>query len=185
MKKQLKKIKKEKINKKMPELFLEVKKLSNDAQLPEYIFNSDVGLDLKANENVSFMPMEQKSVKTGIIIKIPNGHVGLIRDRAGIVRDMNLHTVAGTFDPAYRGEVSVVLVNFSDEEVEIEKGMRIAQIIILPTTKVKVKAVKSLSETERGSSGFGSTGIKERLKALYELDKKLNKNSINTKNNEL
>lgn len=155
--------------------FLEVKKLSKDVCSPEYIFDSDVGLDLRANENVSFEPMEQKAVKTGLIIKIPDGHVGLIRDRAGIVSEMNIHTVAGTFDPAYRGEVSVVLVNFGEEEVEIEKGMRIAQMIILPITKVGVKIVKSLPETKRGSKGFGSTGMKERLKAFNELEKDFNK----------
>lgn len=162
-------------SKKEFKFFLEVKKLSKDVCAPEYILNSDVGLDLRANENVSLMPMEQKIVKTGLILKIPEGHVGLIRDRAGIVSEMNIHTVAGTFDPAYRGEVSIVLVNFGDEEVEIEKGMRIAQMIILPITKVGVKIVKSLSETERGSKGFGSTGIKEKIKAFRELEKQFGK----------
>jgi dUTP pyrophosphatase len=151
--------------------FLEVKKLSKDVCMPEYIFDSDVGLDLRANENVSFRPLEQKAVKTGLKIKIPDGHVGLIRDRAGIVSEMNIHTVAGTFDPDYRGEVSVVLVNFGDDEVQIEKGMRIAQIIILPVTKVGIKVVESLSATKRGSKGFGSTGIKEKVKAFNELAK--------------
>lgn len=145
-------------------IFLEVKKISKDVCTPEYFFDSDVGLDLRANENVCFNPMEQKAVKTGIIIKIPKGHVGLIRDRAGIVSKMNIHTAAGTFDPAYRGEISVVLVNFSDNEVEIEKGMRIAQMIIIPITKVNVKIVKSMGETKRGSKGFGFTGIKEKFK---------------------
>lgn len=104
--------------------------------------------------------MEQKPVKTGLIIQIPKGHVGLIRDRAGIVTKMNMHTVAGTFDPGYRGEVSVMLVNFSDSETELEKGMKIAQLIIIPVTRVEVKEVKSLEETKRGDKGFGSTGIK-------------------------
>ena len=138
-----------------------VKKLSKTAELPEYMLSSDVGLDLKSNENISLSPMEQKNVKTGIAVKIPENHVGLIRDRAGIVNKMNIHTMAGTFDSAYRGEVSVVLVNFGDEEIEIEKGMRIAQLIILPVTNVKVKEVKSLENTSRGAKGFGSTGFKK------------------------
>lgn len=141
------------------ENFLLVKKIHKDAILPAYSFESDVGLDLIAVEDTCFLPMEQKPVKTGIIIKIPEGHVGLIRDRAGIVSKMNIHSVAGTFDPGYRGEVSVMLVNFSDEEVEIEKGMKIAQLIILPVTKVSVKEVKALEKTERGDRGFGSTGF--------------------------
>lgn len=142
---------------------LEVKKVSKDACLPEYILDSDVGLDLKANENVSFLPMEQKAVKTGIAVKIPEDHVGLIRDRAGIVSKMNIHTCAGTFDSAYSGEVSVVMVNLGDVNVEIEKGMRVAQLVIIPVTKVKVKQVKSLSRTKRGSKGFGSTGLNDKL----------------------
>lgn len=141
-----------------------VKRINKNAVIPEYSFSSDVGLDLIATENVCFLPMEQKPVKTGIIIQIPNGHVGLIRDRAGIVSKMNVHTVAGTFDPGYRGEVSVVMVNFSDEETEIETGMKIAQLIILPVAKVRVKEVKTLEKTERGEKGFGSTGIKGKKK---------------------
>ncbi len=138
-----------------------VKRINKDSEIPSYSFSTDVGLDLTSVEDVCFYPMEQKPVKTGLIIKIPKGHVGLIRDRAGIVTKINIHTVAGTFDPGYRGEVSVMLVNFSDEEVEIEKGMKIAQLIILPISKVKIKEVKTLEKTERGDKGFGSTGIKK------------------------
>lgn len=172
----LKNNRKEKDSEKRYNPFLEVKKLSKEVCSPEYILDSDVGLDLRANEDVPLMPMEQKTVKTGLKIKIPEGHVGLIRDRAGIVSEMNVHTVAGTFDPDYRGEVSIVVVNFGEEEVEIEKGMRIAQMIILPVTKVEVKIVSSLSETERGSRGFGSTGIREKLKEFRKLEEKFRKN---------
>jgi len=149
--------------------FLLVKKLSSDASIPEYMMESDVGLDIRANENIILRPLEQKTVRTGIAIKIPDGHVGLIRDRAGIVSKMNVHTAAGTFDPAYRGEVSIVLINFGDDTVEIEKGMRIAQLVILPVTKVKVKQVDSLPITDRYDKGFGSTGLKEKAKALNDI----------------
>jgi len=149
--------------------FLFVKKLSSDASIPEYMMESDVGLDIRANENIILRPLEQKTVRTGIAIKIPDGHVGLIRDRAGIVSKMNVHTAAGTFDPAYRGEVSIVLINFGDDTVEIEKGMRIAQLVILPVTKVKVKQVDSLPITDRYDKGFGSTGLKEKAKALNDI----------------
>jgi dUTP pyrophosphatase len=152
---------------------LEVKKLSKNAFIPEYMLETDVGLDLRANETVSLRPMEQKIVKTGIAIKIPKGHVGLIRDRAGIVSKMNVHTSAGTFDSAYIGEVSVVLINFSDISVQIEEGMRIAQLVIIPVTKVSVKEVKSLLKTQRGEKGFGSTGIKEKIKEFNKLAKKV------------
>jgi len=138
-----------------------VKRINKDSEIPKYSFLSDVGLDLISVEDVCFLPMEQKPVKTGLIINIPDGNVGLIRDRAGIVSKMNVHSVAGTFDPGYRGEVSVMLVNFSEKEVEIEKGMKIAQLIILPVVKVKVREVKTLDLTKRGAKGFGSTGLRK------------------------
>jgi dUTP pyrophosphatase len=152
---------------------LEILKMHKNAVIPRYSLDSDVGLDLVAVKNICLSPMEQKTIKTGIAIKIPDGHVGLIRDRAGIVTKMNVHTVAGTFDPGYRGEVSVVMVNFSDYETEIEEGMKIAQLIIIPVAKVEVKEVKKLNETERGNKGFGSTGIKEKLKAFKYLEKEI------------
>jgi len=152
-----------------------VKKLMRDVCLPEYMMESDVGLDIKANENVNLMPMEQKTVKTGIAIKIPEGHVGLIRDRAGIVDKIGVHTSAGTFDPAYTGEVSVMLINLGDEEVTVEKGMRIAQLIVLLIQKVQVKEVKELPATIRGKNGFGSTGIKDKIKLFNKLHKNIPK----------
>lgn len=152
---------------------LEVKRFLEGVPMPEYAMESDVGIDLKAWESVTLHPLEQKNVRTGIAIKIPEGHVGLIRDRAGIVSKMNVHTAAGTFDPAYRGEVSVVLVNFGDDTMQIEKGMRIAQLIILPVAKAEIKEVKKLDITDRYDRGFGSTGMKEIIK--LEKDMKIPK----------
>jgi len=149
---------------------LKVKKISKDAELPEYALESDVGFDLRANEEVTIGSMEHKAIKTGISLEIPEGYVGIIRDRAGIITKMGVHTVAGTFDPAYRGEVSIILTNFGDEEAIIEKGMRIAQMIIIPVEKVTIKEVKELSETKRGKKGFGSTGMTDIIKELDELE---------------
>jgi len=149
---------------------LKVKKISKDAELPEYALESDVGFDLRANEEVTIGSMEHKAIKTGICLEIPEGYVGLIRDRAGIITKMGVHTVAGTFDPAYRGEVSIILTNFGDEEVVIEVGMRIAQMIIIPVEKIKITEVKELSETKRGKRGFGSTGVTDIIKELEELE---------------
>ena len=147
-------------------------KISKNAETPEYILKSDVGFDVKAIENVSLFPLEQKAVRTGIAIEIPEGCVGLVRDRAGIVQKMNVHTVAGTFDSGFRGEVSIMLVNMNDTTIEIEKGMRMAQIILIPIVKAKIKEVKKLSDTERGEKGFGSTGMKEIVKELNKISKK-------------
>lgn len=139
---------------------IKIKRLAKDVELPSYSLKTDVGFDLRANETVSLHPYEQKTIRTGIALEIPEGHVGLIRDRAGIVTKMGIHTSAGTFDPGYRGEISVIVVNFGDEEVEIEKGMRVAQMIILPVVNVSFQEVKSLSSSVRGEKGFGSTGLK-------------------------
>ena len=147
-------------------------KLSKNVESPEYALESDVGFDLKAIENVSLFPFEQKEVRTGIAIEVPKGYVGLIRDRAGIVQKMNVHTVAGTFDSGFRGEISIILVNMNDKTVEIEKGMRVAQIILIPVSKAKLVEVKKLSETERGDKSFGSTGMKEIIRELDKISKK-------------
>jgi dUTP pyrophosphatase len=147
-------------------------KLSKDAKNPEYALESDAGFDLTSNETVSFFPMEQKPIRTGIVMEIPKGYVGLIRDRAGIVQKMNVHTLAGTFDSAFRGEVSIMLVNMSDETVEIEKGMRIAQMILVPVAKAKLSEVKQISKTARGEKSFGSTGMKGIIKELNKISKK-------------
>lgn len=153
------------------EVILKFLKLSKKAETPEYILGTDVGFDLKAIENVTLFPLEQKIVRTGIAMEIPEGYVGLVRDRAGIVQKMNVHTVAGTFDSGFRGAVSIILVNMSEETVEIEEGMRIAQIILIPVVKAKIQEVKKLSNTERGEKGFGSTGIKEIERELKKISK--------------
>ena len=157
--------------KKEEKMVLKVKKLNKDVELPAYSLDSDVALDLRSNEDILLPPFEVKAVKTGIVLEIPEGCVGLIRDRAGVLKDMNVHTSAGTFDPAYRGEVSIMMMNEGEESVEIEKGMRIAQLLIVPTVKVKVQEVKEVSSTLRGKRSFGSTGLKGVIKELDILEK--------------
>jgi len=78
----------------------------------------------------------------------------------GIVTKMGVHAVAGTFSPTYRGEVSIVLINFGEDKVTIEEGMRIAQMVIVPVKKLAIKEVKELSKTERTGKDFGHTGLK-------------------------
>lgn len=150
---------------------LKVKIIAKGAEAPSYNYPSDVGFDIRANENIEIFPGAQQRVRTGLVFEIPEGHVGIIRDRAGIVQKMGVHSVAGTFDPGFRGEVSIMMVNNSDETASIEQGMRIAQMIIIPVVKPKIVKVDKLSETERGEKSFGSTGLKE----LIKLDKKMKK----------
>lgn len=155
----------------MEEVEIKVKKIDSKAEIPSYLYDTDVGFDIRANEEAELLPGEQKSVKTGLIFEIPKGYVGLIRDRAGIVTNMGIQTCAGTFDPGFRGEVSIVLINHAEETRCIEKGMRIAQMVILPIIKPKIVLVKKLGDTKRGTKSFGSTGLKQ-LKKLEKAMKK-------------
>ncbi|HOF43982.1 MAG TPA: dUTP diphosphatase [Candidatus Pacearchaeota archaeon] len=165
-------VKNKKKKKARHEVTLNFLKISKSAEAPEYALDTDAGFDLKALESVTIFPFDQKKVSTGIAIEVPEGYVGIVRDRAGIVQKMNVHTVAGTFDSGFRGEVSIMLVNMNDKTIEIEKGMRIAQIILVPIVKAKITEVKKLSSTERGDKGFGSTGMKEIIRELNKISEK-------------
>ena len=155
-------------------IVLKVKPIALGAEIPCYAYESDVGFDLRANETVKLFPGEQKVVRTGLVFEFPEGHVGLIRDRSGIVQKMGVHTTAGTFDSGFRGEISIMLVNLSEETQYIEKDMRIAQMIIIPVVKPKIIEVEELSETKRGEKSFCSTGMKS-IEELNEMMKKVKK----------
>lgn len=138
---------------------LKVKRLNENAKLPERKREGDAGLDLYSIEDIEINPNEIKSVSTGIAIEIPKGYVGIIKDRSGLATK-GLHVLAGVIDENYRGEVKIVLINLGKEKIFLEKYSRVAQLLILPYLKCNVKEVEELSETERGNSGFGSSGIK-------------------------
>lgn len=128
---------------------LKVKKIDEKALIPEYAYESDVALDIRSIETVTIKPFEQKEIKTGIAIEIPDNHVGIIRDRVGIVTKIGCHVIAGTFSSTYRGEITIFMVNYTNTEVQIEEEMKVAQIVILPVAKLPVEEVENLSETER------------------------------------
>ena len=155
---------------------LKVKLVSDTAELPEYALNSDVAFDVRADESLDIGSFEQREVKTGFAMKIPEGYIGLVRDRVGLITKMGLHVVAGTFNHLYTDEVTIVMINFSKEEIHIDKGMRIAQIVLIPVKKLKIKEVKSIPETERTGREKGSTGLKEVIRELNALSEKGAKN---------
>ncbi len=138
---------------------LKVKKLRPDAVLPVRKRKGDAGLDLYAVEDVVLKPGEWKAVPTGIAVEIPEGHFGLIKDRSGLALKYALHCLAGVVDENYRGEIKVVMINLGGEEFKVEKGTRIAQLLIVPYLSVEVEEVEELSDTERGERGFGSSGL--------------------------
>lgn len=161
----------------MDDVIIKVKKLKPKIELPSYLYESDAGFDLRANETVRLFPGEQREVKTGLVLEIPQNTVGLIRDRVGIITKMGVHTCAGTFDQGFRGEISIFLVNLSEETRYVEEGMRIAQMILIPIIRPKIVEVKKLEETSRGKNSFGSTGLKELTSLRKELDKIQKKNN--------
>jgi dUTP pyrophosphatase len=140
---------------------LEVIRLDPDLPLPAYAHPGDAGLDLCAAEPVDLAPGQRASVPTGLAIAVPLGYVGLIHPRSGLAARHGLSIVnaPGTIDAGYRGEIRVLLVNLDrDAPVHIDRGDRIAQLLIQPVEHVRVIEVHQLTTTPRGEGCFGSTG---------------------------
>ena len=133
-------------------------------QLPTYATVGSAGMDLKANtsEPITLKPMERYLFPTGIYIQLPEGYEAQIRPRSGLAvkYGITVTNAPGTVDADYTGEVGVSLINLSNETFVIQPGERIAQMVIAKYEKIDWKEVATLDETERGSGGFGSTGMK-------------------------
>lgn len=130
----------------------------NDAKLPSYAHPGDAGMDLYSLEECALKAGERRAIKTGIKMAIPEGFVGLVRDRSGLAVNHGITVMAGVVDSGYRGEVGIVLRNTSSLDVNITKHMRIAQMLILPVGHAEIIDTDDLDETKRGHGGFGSTG---------------------------
>ena len=130
--------------------------------LPEYATVASAGVDLRANldDPIELEPLKRTLVPTGIFIELSVGYEAQVRPRSGmaIKKGVTVLNSPGTIDADYRGEIKVILVNLSDENVKIEHGERVAQMVIQSHEQAKWQEVSRLNETERGSSGFGSTG---------------------------
>ena len=139
---------------------LKVKKLNGSASLPRHAHPGDAGLDLFSNVDVTIAPGESKLVGTGISIELPPDTEAQVRPRSGLAlrHGITVLNTPGTIDEGYRGEVGVILINHGKTPFQVEKGMRIAQMLVKPVMRVEVAEVKELSDTARGAGGFGSTG---------------------------
>ena len=133
-----------------------------DLPLPAYETAQSAGMDLAAaiDAPMTLAPGKRAMVPTGLAIALPAGYEAQVRPRSGLAakNGVTVLNTPGTNDADYRGEVKVILVNLGEDSFEIERGMRIAQMVIAPVTQASFTEVDSLSETERGSGGFGSTG---------------------------
>ncbi|MBD3414313.1 MAG: dUTP diphosphatase [Candidatus Aminicenantes bacterium] len=136
---------------------LKVKKIHKEAKIPSRGHKGDAGLDLFSCEKCQLKPSESRAVSTGIQVAIPDGCAGLIWDKSGVSLK-SVHRLAGVVDSGYRGEVKVVLVNLGEKTFKIEKGMKIAQLLIQKVMELDPMEVDHLDPTLRGEGGFGSTG---------------------------
>jgi len=135
-------------------------------ELPAYEASGAAGMDLRAavvaDAPLTLEPGKRALVPTGFVFEIPHGYEGQIRPRSGLAfkHGITCLNTPGTVDSDYRGEVKVLLVNLGEEAFVIERGMRIAQMVIAPVTQVAVREATEASETTRGAGGFGSTGVR-------------------------
>jgi dUTP pyrophosphatase len=132
-------------------------------QTPVYETQGSAGMDLRANieEAITLKPLERAIIKTGLFIALPIGFEAQVRPRSGLAakKGITVLNAPGTVDADYRGEIGVILVNLSNENFVVNDGERIAQLVIAKHERVNWQEVTILDETERGTGGFGSTGV--------------------------
>ena len=132
--------------------------------LPEYATTQSAGMDLRANidESIVLHPMERRLVPTGLFMALPVGYEAQIRPRSGLAlkHGITVLNTPGTIDADYRGEIMVLLINFSQNDFVINDGERIAQMVIAKHENAEFIEVETLDDTERGTGGYGHTGVK-------------------------
>ncbi|MEX0274005.1 MAG: dUTP diphosphatase [Flavobacteriaceae bacterium] len=132
--------------------------------LPGYETHESAGMDLRAHLEtpMAMAPMERAIIKTGLFIELPRGYEAQVRPRSGLAakKGVTVLNAPGTIDADYRGEIGVILINLSKEDFIVEDGERIAQLVIAKHEQAQWELVEELAETNRGTGGFGSTGVK-------------------------
>ena len=141
-----------------------IKRLSKEVALPKYETSGSSGMDLSANINTDIIidPGKTAIIPTGLALSIPRGFEIQIRPRSGLAAKQKISVLntPGTIDADYRGEIKVILINLGRDSFKVEKGIRIAQMVVSPVIQAQLKEVNDLDETVRGKGGFGSTGTK-------------------------
>ena len=138
---------------------IRVKKLHPDAKVPAFAHPGDAGMDLFSVEDMTIAPGARASVPTGIAIELPEGYVSLVWDKSGPSHKFGVKTLGGVLDSGYRGEYLIGLVNLGREPFEIQRGQKIAQLLIQRVEHPEIQETDELSDTSRGAGGFGSTGV--------------------------
>ena len=142
---------------------MKVKVLRTDpeAQLPAYAHPGDAGMDVRSIENVTLAPGARALVRTGLVLELPPDAEAQVRPRSGLAlkHGVTVLNTPGTIDAGYRGEVGVILINLGAEPFVVEKGMKIAQLVVAPVAQAEIVEVSAVDATDRGAGGFGSTGV--------------------------
>jgi dUTP pyrophosphatase len=143
-------------------LVVRITRLNDDVELPSYAYEGDAGLDLRAAEDVLLRPFERHLVSTGLAVAIPDGHAGFVQPRSGLAikQGLSILNTPGLVDAHYRGELKIIAINLDPSTpIQIHKGDRIAQLVIQSVPTVRLVEVEELDATDRGSGGFGSSGV--------------------------
>lgn len=142
-------------------LKVKIQRLDNSLPLPSYKTPFSAGMDLYSRIDVVLKRGEITLVPTGVAISLPEGYEAQIRPRSGLAlkHGLTLLNTPGTIDADYRGEIALIMINVGKEDFVVEKGMRLAQMVITRYEKVEFEEVDALPDSQRGTGGFGSTGI--------------------------
>lgn len=140
---------------------LRFRKVHPDASLPSYAHASDAGMDVRSVEDVVIPPGGRALIHTGLVMLLPPGYEAQVRPRSGLAikNGVTVLNTPGTIDSGYRGEVGVILVNLGGEDFSVRKGDKVAQIVVAPVVQAEIEETCEVDETDRGSGGFGSTGV--------------------------
>ncbi|MFT4343274.1 MAG: dUTP diphosphatase [Candidatus Woesearchaeota archaeon] len=143
---------------------VKITKSHENAIIPTYAKKGDAGVDLTAVEKYVLKPGERTLIATGLRIALPDGYEAQIRPRSGLALKHGISIVnsPGTIDAGYRGDIGIIIINHGNSEFVVEQGMRIAQMVIKQVEQAVFEECESLDETERGSGGFGHTGVENK-----------------------
>lgn len=137
---------------------VKVKKLHPDAILPKYAKPGDAGMDIFSVEDLIIKAGKRAIVHTGIAMEYEPGYCTLIWDKSGMAGNAGVKTMGGVFEHTYRGEYLVILHNNGDQDYQLKKGQKVAQVLVQPIITADIEEAQELSESVRGANGFGSTG---------------------------
>ena len=137
------------------------RRIDPSAELPTYAHPGDAGMDIRSIEELVIEPGARALVHTGLVMVLPPGYEAQVRPRSGLAlkNGVTVLNTPGTIDEGYRGEIGVILANFGSEPFKVEKGAKIAQMVIAPCTRAEIAETDEVDDTVRGTGGFGSSGL--------------------------